>query len=404
MVSRFLRQLILVQICGMNVMHKITMAGSQTPINAPLTIAVSSKGNTCFISISGHISEWGNASAAMVSKDIKAAKEAGADSCQIYVNSVGGNVFEANEIANLIEDNFSADNITVKVGALCASAGTIFPSKYHATGKKNTQCMIHKPSMHIGGNEDEINAGLTLLKDLTNQYKAMYAKKFGIDEDAVEALWQKGDYWMNAKQAKKMGLLDVVEDEDEAIDATTHLQLVACGAPEAYTPERKTDEHNENPKPIKMELSVLAVQLGLPSTASQAEVDAKLKEVQAQAAEAQTLRQAAEDNAKAEMAGKIKNLLDQAEKDKKIDANMRSNYEAIGNSSFENLEAILKTVKPVQALSTQLESGAGATASGDDRAKWTFADYQEKAPEAFVKLSETDPKKAEALMEAHYKE
>lgn len=384
--------------------QNIFMNAGQGTIAAPLAIMVTSKAKLCIIAISGRIAEWTNANSTRLGADIKAAIAAGADSCQIYVNSVGGNVFEANEIINLIEDNFESDNITVKVGALCASAGTIFPAKYHATGKPNSQFMIHKPKMGVGGNEDEIEANLKLLKNLTSQYKTMYATKFGITEDAVEALWAKGDYWMDAKAALKMGLLNAIEKEDEKIDAAMHLQLVACGAPQTYKPEGTTHKH-ENPKPIKMELSVLAVTLGLPADATQAVVDAKLAEVQALAATAASLKQAAEDKSAAEITGKIKALLDQAEIDKKITASVRGNYEAIGQNSFENLEAILKTVAPVRALSNQLEGGGpDVDASGNDYSKFTFADYQEKAPEAYLALMESDPKKAEALKNAHYKD
>jgi len=378
------------------------MNGGNPTTNVPLSVTVEAKGKVCYIAITGHISEWSPANAGLVLKEIKAAKDDGAKECEIYVNSRGGNVFEANEILNLIEDNFEADNIKVRVGALCASAGTIFPAKYHATGKSNTQCMIHKPSMYLGGNEDEIEANLKLLKDLTKQYKAMYAKKFGIKEKEVEALWAKGDYWMNSQAAKKMGLLDVVESDAEKIDANTRLQLVACGAP--TVPEIKKETKIKNV--IRMELSVLAVQLGLPSTATQTEVDAKLASIQVQAAKAAGLETAANDKEKAEKDGAIKSLLDDAEKEGKIDATMRVNYEAIGNSNLDQLTAILKDMPKIEAVSGQLtpNSGKRSEAVEATRKEWTFADYQAKDPEAYIAMTKENPEKAQALADANYKE
>ncbi len=373
----------------------------------PLKVRVEAKGTEALIIITGHISEWSKASSGAILKDIKMAKDAGATKAKIYVNTQGGNVIEANEILNLIEDNF--DNITVQCGALCASAGTIFPAKYKATGKPNSQFMIHKPSMYVGGNESEIESSLKLLKNLTAEYKAMYAKKFGKTEEEIEALWEKGDYWMNAKEALKMGLIDEIEGNEEKIDAETRLQLVACGAPNIpdlpTSGQQQPQNQNQNQIP-RMELSVLAVQLGLPSTATQEQVDAKLKELQGKAAKADALQKAAEDKEKAEKEGKIKALLDQAEKDKKIEPTMRSNYEAIGENNLEQLEAILKNSKPIEAVSNQLNTGGkgGSNPTGEDRSKWTYQDYQEKAPEALIEMNEKEPEKFSALVNAHYKE
>lgn len=382
----------------------IVGAGSTAVV--PLSVKVEAKGKEALIIITGHISEWSKASSGAVLKDIKLAKDAGATKAKLYVNTQGGNVIEANEILNLIEDNF--DDITVQCGALCASAGTIFPAKYPATGKPNSQFMIHKPSMHVGGNESEIESSLKLLKNLTAEYKSMYAKKFGKTEDEIEALWEKGDYWMNAKEALEMGLIDEIEGKDEKIDAETRLQLVACGAPNIpELPKSGTQPQNSNKNQIpRMELSVLAVQLGLPSTATQEQVDAKLKEIQEKAAKVDALQKAADDKEKAEKAGKIKALLDQAEKDKKIDATMRSNYEAIGENNLEQLQAILENAKPIEAVSGQLVGGSKGASSttGEDRSKWTYQDYQEKAPEALIEMNEKEPEKFEALYKAHYKE
>jgi hypothetical protein len=61
-------------------------------------------------------------------------------------------------------------------------------------------------------------------------------------------------------------------------------------------------------------------------------------------------------------------------------------------------------MKAVTPLSGKLETSAGASASGEDRSKWSFEDYQQKNPEAFMQLAEKDPATAEALTEAHYKE
>ncbi|WP_175288750.1 Clp protease ClpP [Flagellimonas eckloniae] len=381
----------------------LRMGPEPTDERVPLSITVEAKSKVAVIAITGYISEYSKNNSGQVIKDIADAKDKGIKEAEIYINSQGGSVFEANEILNLIDDNF--DKITVKVGALAASAATIFPAKYPTTVKANSQIMIHKPMMGVGGNEDEIEARLKLLKNLTSQYRKMYAKKMGITEKALEALW-KTDFWMTADEAKKRGFVDTVEGSDEKIDANTRLQLVACGAPNIPNPNSGKQQISNKNKIPRMELSVLAVQLGLPSTATQEQVDAKIKELNEKAAKVEALQNAADNKEKAEKAEKIKAILDKAETEKKIDATMRSNYEAIGENNLEQLEAILENAKPIEAVSGQLnkKNDGGATASGKDRSGWTYKDYQEKDPEALIEMNEKEPEKFEALYKEFYKE
>lgn len=358
----------------------------------PLEITAVKKGTVAFITIKGHIHEWGKASSMDIEKQIKEFKEDGIVDAELYINSGGGSCFEANEILNIVKDNFT--NVKIRVGALAASAATYFLTQFTASAKKNSQFMIHKPMMYAGGNEDEIAANLKLLKNLTADYKKAYSVKMGIPEDDVEDLWAKGDFWMTAKEAKKKGLIDEIEDEEEQIDASTRLQLVASGAP--IIPKKQNTKTNIK----RMELSVLAVSLGLPATATQAQVDAKLKDLQTKAAAHDGLVQAQADQEKAAKSAKIKALLDGAEKDKKITAEQRPQWEKMADANLEAATAAIDGLKSITAISDGLTPGASAQATAE-QAKWTYAEYQENDPEAFEKLPE---EKQQALIDAYYKE
>lgn len=368
------------------------ITGSGGTGTVPLEITAAVKNKTAYIGIKGSIYKWGSASSFDVEAVIRGYKKDGITKAELYINTNGGDCFEANEIVNLVSDNFT--DVTVRVGAVAASAGTYFLTQYYSTAKRNSQFMIHKPMGNPSGNEDEIEAGLKLIKNITQDYKAAYAKKMGITETEVEKLWEKGDYWMTAKEAKAKGLIDAIEDEDEAIDASSRMLLVACGAPNV-----PTIENNQN-QIINMELSVLAVKLGLPSTATQAEVDAKLEAIQAKALKADGLVQAAADQKKADDAKKVKALLDGAEKDKKITADQRAHFETMATANYEAAEAVINGMQSITAISEGI--APGATTEGEKgREKWTFADYQEKDPKGFDAL---DEKLQASLIEAHYKE
>lgn len=360
--------------------------------STPLEITAVKKDKTAYIGIKGSIYRWNKASSMDVEATIKGFKKEGITKAEIYINTPGGDVFEANEIVNLIKDNFT--DVKIHVGAVAASAGTYFLTQWHSTAKRNSQFMIHKPMGNPSGNEDEIEAELKLIKNITQDYKTAYATKMGITEAEVEKLWVKGDYWMTAKEALKKGLIDAIENEDEKIDASARMLLVACGAPNIPKIENNQNQNKH------MELSVLAVQLGLPSTATQAEVDAKIKALQDSAAKADGLVKAAADQEKANKAAKVKALLDGAEKDKKITAEQRPQLEKMAEANYEAAESFISGMKSITAISEGLDPGA--TAEGEKgREKWTFADYQEKAPEAFEKLADAKQKE---LIDAHYKE
>jgi ATP-dependent protease ClpP protease subunit len=357
----------------------------------PLEITAVKKGSTAYIVIKGSIYSWSNASSYDVGKVIKDFKKEGATNADVYVSSGGGDCFEAQEILNIIEDNFTSKNVKIRVGAVAASAATRFLTSYYSVAKKNSKFMIHKPMGNPSGNEDQIESGLKLIKDMTLEYKKAYAAKMNKTEDEIEQLWAKGDYWMTAQEAKDFGLIDEIEDEDEQIDATAILQLVSCGAPNVPKIENTKTEIE------RMELSVLAVQIGLPSTATQAEVDARLKELQTKAATADGLVQAKADQEKADKTAKVKALLDGAEKDKKITAAQRPHLEGM---EVEALTAFLEAQPKITAISDALDPGATAAQTAE-QSKWTYADYLEKDQEAFNKLPEA---KQNALADAHYKE
>jgi ATP-dependent Clp protease protease subunit len=376
------------------VIKKRTLVVASNGAKIPLEITAVKQGRTVLIAIKGSIYSWSSASSIDVAKVIKDFKVQGTENAEVYISSGGGDCFEAQEILNIIADTFEAKNVKVRVGAVAASAATRFLTTYYSVAKKNSKFMIHKPMGNPSGNEDQIESGLKLIKDMTLEYKKAYGAKMKKTDDEIEQLWAKGDYWMTAQEAKDFGLIDEIEDEDEKIDATAHLQLVACGAPNIP----KLENTKTNIK--RMELSVLAVQLGLPSTATQQEVDARINELKVQAASAQGLVQAAVDQEKADKSAKVKALLDGAEKDKKITAEQRPQWELIAASNLEAATTALGALKSITAISAELTPGANAAQTAA-QATWTYADYLEKDQTAFEKLPEA---KQTALVNAHYQE
>lgn len=374
----------------MNLNEKTNKITATIEGGVPLEITAKAKNNTAYFTIKGSIYEWTAASTTNLSGIISAFKNDGIKDAEVYLSSGGGDVFEADDLINIIDESF--DTVKIKGGAVIASAATRFCTKWYTVAKVNTQLMIHKPMGNPRGNEDQIEAGLKLIKDKTKEYKAAYASKMKTAEAEIEKLWGKGDYWMTAKEALELGLVDEIEDEEDTIDATTHLQLVACGAPIIPKVENTNNQNKNN----HMELSVLAVSIGLPATATQEQVNERLETLKTKAATADGLVQAAADKEEADKKAEKKKILDAAEQEHKINAKQRPMLEKL---EIVDIKAFLEDQPNIDALSEGIQSKGGETPKG--REAWTYADYQEKDPAAFDKL---DAKSQNALIEAFYKE
>lgn len=357
-------------------------------IRKPLRITCTAQGGVAQIALSGHIySESSNASSAALNKQLKAISK-NTTKAVVRIHTPGGDVFEATEIYNLIDDAF--EEVSIVAGALVASAGTYFLTKWPSTAKANSMFMIHKPSGGAWGNEDDLESRLGLLKTLTADYRASYASKMGITEDEVDALWEKGDHWLTAKEALKAGLIDKIEDKKAVITPESYLDLVACGCPSAekYKPQT-TDE---------MKVEQIAAQLGLPASATEADVTAKIEALKQDAAALTSIK--AEQSAAQEASQKanIKALLDTAEQNKQITAAQRPHYQQLAEANFESCKAIIEELPKAGAGL----SGALQPPSAGDAEK-TFEYYQQH-PKEWQALEANDPEKAKALAEAHYQQ
>ena len=362
-------------------MKKILAQSQKGKIQASVT------GDTLRLELDGRIGKWNQASVSDIKAKIK--EYAGnATKALIYINSEGGSVFEATEIANVIKSNFK--DVKVEIGAIAASAGTYFLTLFHATAKPNSQFMIHKPHGCACGNVDQIKAETKLLENVTKQYADAYVGKMNITADELKEKWL-NDWWLTAQEALQLGLIDAISDEPVAITSELADRLVACGVPNA----NQLTKQQQKPKKEDMDINLLRAKLGLPADASEQQVQAKLNELQAMATKAGELEAKLKAEKEAKKKADIKALMDAAEKAHKINAKMRERYEKLAEADFDQVKAIIEDLPAIsEAPSAQLKGG-----NAEARAKWTYQDYAERDPEAFERLPE---EKQKELLDAHY--
>ncbi|MBL7902942.1 MAG: ATP-dependent Clp protease proteolytic subunit [Bacteroidia bacterium] len=358
-------------------------------------ISCEAQNNKAVIRIEGYISGWDNI-AQRFKSSVDDLVSKGIVDLEIYINSQGGSVFEANEIANVL-NKFTGNKIAT-LGALCASAATYIATKCDKIiAATNTQYMIHKPMAVVDGNADQIEARLKLLRNLQADYAAAYSKKTGLSVKEINDLW-KEDFWMNAQEAKDKKFIDEVDGETTAALTPDQIQEIkALGY--KHIPEL-TATANLNPQNNTIMKDLLITLLALSATSSEAQIVAQVDALKAKAAKAEELQKQLDTERAASKKAEIKAVLDAAENSKQITAAQRTYYEKQLAADFDATKAHIESLPKVVALSTVTNTGTGTT--GEDRSKWTYADYQDKDPMALAKMADEDEAKFKALFKAHY--
>lgn len=373
--------------------------------NRPLEIEARAGDKVAQISIIGQISNWSTANSGTVRRDIIALGKK-YKTCEVYVNSEGGSCIEANEIVNILNENF--ETIKVIGGAIVASAASFIFCSFPNSLSKNSQVMIHEPRGYYSGTHKNIMKQLKLLKDLEDQYLDVYASKTGLSSEEVQELWNDGDHWMNAKEAKESGFADSIDGELEITEEDASM-IASMGSPYKVAATAKpkdkgapaapqTQTKNEN----DMDSKILAVSLGLPEDATEAQITAKIDALKK-----------AESDAKAAAAAhktqSIKAMLDQAETDKKITPEVRANYEAMAANDFDNVRAILDAAPAVTPISAQIgKDGKEVPGTPAANADFPYDSYdacvEANDTAAWDAFMEADPEKATAMFEEQFKQ
>ena len=356
-----------------------------------MSIKVYAEESTGRVDIIGQISEWGRNNASDFRSKCEALKESGITKCHVYIMSVGGDCFQANEIVNILIDVFGS--YTGEGGAIVASAGTyIGVNASSFTMAKNGQYMIHKPSGWIDGNETDIENYLELVKNMTTTYYDVYKSKLKKPEADFKAKWDAGDFWMTAEQAKEWGFVSDIK-EPEKIDKETAQAIKDSGSPIAIAKEHIT-QTPQSQNDSNMDVKATAIMLGMDANSTEEQVNAQLKANAQAASDYKTLKAQNEQKEKAQLAADKKALFDTAEKDKKITADMRPELEAMYDKNPESVKALIGKMSGIEKpLSSNFKNEGGkATYKGK-----TFEELQDESPETLEALQDDNPEAFEKL-------
>ena len=339
----------------------------------PLVITAAAKKNKAEIRISGALYGWSNSSEEITAK-IDGFLEEGIEDVDIYINSPGGDVFQAAEIENQIQ-RFPG----VKSGfggAIVASAATkIAISLDTFVMAENGQWMYHKPSAYISGNEDKITSSLKLLQTLTTHYKDGYAAKSTNSAEEIETNWAKGDVWLSAKEALEQKFITGVIKKT-TITPETKAMFEACGSP-------SVPKITNQKKPSKtMDQKNLALSLGLPEDATEEQIKAKISENRIAAEKVGKIEAETKEAADKAENEKIDTLVNGGLTAKKYDAKSVESLKKWAKADFDGCKAHIDAMLPLEKVSERLNPGG----AGKD-----VKDLTAMSEEDQKKFAEEDP-------------
>lgn len=352
------------------------------------------RGSKADIRIVTYIGEYEQSSSQTVRSVVDSMIAGGATEAYVYINSRGGDPFEATEIVNELM-RFGVDNVDLEIGSLAASAATYPTTKFRTKARRNSQIMIHKPMGFFSGNLTQMKAKVKSLENVTEDYQGSYASKTGMTNDQIEDLWKDGDYWMTAEEAHKLGFIDEVIDEDVEITEDDVTAFAACGAPNIPEATKKNETTNSNSH--KMDREKLIAALGLDADATDDQIQAAAKEAKKDADRYKAAQQSDADNLQA----KAETLVSQAITDKKLTADVKAHWVKMAVADYDSTEAAIQAMQPVEKVSAQLK-GSESDDAIKARQDWALEDYLDKAPDDLKAMEKSDPERWKRLNDQYF--
>ena len=145
-------------------------------------------------------------------QDLKAIKT---NNINFWVNSPGGNVFDATTIYNAIKLHPAKNKIMHITGLAASAASFIILACDERIIYEGGMIMIHLPACISWGNRNDHLQTITLLDKVEEEMLNIYQKQLNLSEDEIKELLNH-ETWINSDEAVEMGFC-TKKDETKAV-------------------------------------------------------------------------------------------------------------------------------------------------------------------------------------------
>lgn len=162
------------------------------------------------INVFGPIGDSLDADCVSASDFARQLDEAGGDDVTIHINSGGGDVFDANTMAETLRNY--AGRCVASIEGLAASAASYFAlTADEVVINPSALVMIHNPWSFAYGGSDEMRKTADMLDKTRATISRQYSKKTGREVGEIEGLMDE-ETWFTAEEAVEYGLADRMSD------------------------------------------------------------------------------------------------------------------------------------------------------------------------------------------------
>jgi ATP-dependent Clp endopeptidase proteolytic subunit ClpP len=185
-----------------------------------------------------------------------ALKEADGNDVDIFINSGGGSVFAGSEIYSMIQRY--RGNVTIHVTGLAASAASVIACAGKCLMAPTAQMMVHNVSSYGSGDYKNFDKMSEILKKANEAIAAAYVQKSGMSmQDALELM--DVETWLTAKDALEYGLIDGIEENQNANKQAESNDLTPPLAASIATmlPREVLNKFNTEKNNVKAEIEML---------------------------------------------------------------------------------------------------------------------------------------------------
>lgn len=145
-------------------------------------------------------------------------KQISSNKLTVVINSGGGDVWAGLAMYNALRELDA--QVTVRVDGLAASiASVIAMAGDKIIMSPGSMMMVHKASAWAGGNADELEKTIEMLKAVEESIVPIYAEKTGLSNEEVQELLN-AETWMSAEEAVNKGFAD--EIAKKAVQEVVH--------------------------------------------------------------------------------------------------------------------------------------------------------------------------------------
>lgn len=346
------------------------------------------------IKLYGEVSSWGDVSHRNLARQLEGCE---GQNIIIRVHSPGGSVFEGWAMFNLLQAFAQkGSKITFYVDGIAASMMSfIIQAGHEIYAAENSLIMIHAPSGYAQGQWKQVQEAATLLKKVGGMMQKEYQRRSNAAEREV-ATWMEGDNWFTPEEAMKAGLIDGI------VPAVATRKMEKSLSPqqayEAYSACMSMPTQNvQSTTQIRMKEVISFI--GLPEGATEPEVLAQVKAVYDLLEKEKARAKKAEEDL-ATLSASLKTekataLVEGAIQANKIAPGDKDKFQKLAEADYDTTKSLLDTMKPVQSISAQLQSGGGEE---DKAAEWDKL-HQSGKLEA---LKQSNPTRYQELYEARF--